>query len=396
MPKAEKAGPQVRNSPEKGSEKHSEKRSVALAPKPREQREAKPIVSRPLKESDTAPQSGGASSQKTHRSRRKHHGSHARPEWERGSAPSQSEAVNPVAWIIGGSVFGLAIVGVGAWLVIGSLDDKKSSDDEDAIQSSVGLAAPVLLPEDQMTPEEKRKQKEISDTVKTGTNFLTDGGEVVKKFLNATSSAELEPLVRTPEVTVPRMREWYATHEWKPPGVKTIAYGRGVSVQGVMGTMSVRLNDYTVKSVALENTPAGYLVDWESWVAWSSMDWEKLFEKRPAEPVEVRVTCSLDNYYNREFDDDSQWVAVKLAHPNSERTIYGYVARDSTSLMRMLADLQTNKTMTATIKLHYPKNPVADNQVIISDYIQMGWVRPTAEEGVPADREKVSPNTPDE
>lgn len=301
-----------------------------------------------------------------------------------------------MAWIIGGSLFSLAVVAVGAWLVIGSLDDKKSSDDDDAMRSSAGLASPILLPEDQMTPEEKRKQKVISDTVKTGANFLTDGGEVVKKFLNAASSADLESLVRTPEVTVPRMRAWYATHEWKPPGVKTVACGGGVSVHGVIGMMSVRLNDYSVKSVALESTPAGYLVDWESWVAWSSMDWDKLFEKRPTEPVEVRVTCSLDSYYNREFDDDSQWIAVKLTHPISERPIYGYIATDSTSLMGMLADLQSNAAMTATIKVHYLKNSVADNQVVISEYIQMGWVNPSVDEAASADKEKISPNMPDE
>lgn len=396
MPKEGKAGPAVRHSLVKGPEKHSEKSPVALVPKPRDQRETKSIVSRPLKDSDTLPQSGGASEHKKHLSRRKHHGAHARPEWERNTAPSPSGDANPVAWIIGGSLFGLGVVGVGAWLVIGSLADEKSADADDAEHPSVGLATPILLPVDQMTPEEKKRQKQISDTVKTGTNFITDGGEVVKKFLNATSSAELEALVRTPEVTVPRMRAWYARHQWKPPGAETVAYGGSASVQGVMGMMSVRLNDYSVKSVALENTPAGYLVDWESWVAWSSMDWDELFEKRPTEPVEVRVTCSLDTYYNRDFNDDTEWVAVRLIHPASERTIYGYIARDSTSLMRMLVDLQSNQTLVATLKVHYLENSASDNQVVISDYLQMGWVRPSAAEGVPAVKEKASPNTPDE
>jgi hypothetical protein len=391
IPKAEKAVEPLRRSSGNGSNESPK----ALAIKPRDQKETKPIAYRPLKESDTLSTSGGSSSQTNHRSSREKQGPRAVPDWESDaaqekSAPSKSEDANPLAWIVGGSLVGLSVVGIGAWLVMDSLDEKKSADDDVAILPSIAKTIPILQPEDQMTPEEKRTQKEISDTVKAGTRFLTHGGEVVKKFLNAKSSSELEPLVRTPEVTVPRMRAWYATHEWKPPGAQTVAYGGGISVKGLMGMMSVRLNDFSVAQVALENTPSGYLIDWESWVAWSSMDWDKLIEKRPTEPVEVRVTCSFDSYYNREFNDDSQWIAVKLLHPDSERTIYGYIAKDSTFLKRMRGDLRSKGTMMATIKVRYLKNSVADNQVVICEYIQMGWVRPTA------DKNKVSPNTPDE
>ena len=55
-----------------------------------------------------------------------------------------------------------------------------------------------------------------------------------------------------------------------------------------------------------------------------------------------------------------------------------------------LLEFESASEMMATIKVRYLKNSVADNQVVISEYLQMGWVRPTA------DKNKVSPNTPDE
>ena len=348
-------------------------------------------------EKDTLPTANEApstsSSTGQRRVRRKKQKSQASPDWERKSTVARSNSGNPLLWIVGGALLGLIVVGVGAWVMLGSKDEKKSSDDI-VILSPVRPVAPILLPEDQMTAEEKRRQKQILDTVKTRNSFLGDGAEVVKKFLNAKTPAELESLVRTPAVTVPRMRAWYATHEWKPPGVKDVAYRGDVRVQGVIGMMVVRLNDFSVKPVVLENTPGGYLVDWESWVAWSSMDWEDLFEKRPTEPVEVRVHCSLDNYYNREFNDDSKWVSVRLAHPTSERTIYGYIAKDSPSMMVLLADIRNMERLATIIKVHYPENSVANNQVVISEYLLKGWVRPSAAEGESAIKKKVSIPTP--
>ena len=102
----------------------------------------------------------------------------------------------------------------------------------------------------------------------------------------------------------------------------------------------------------------------------------------------------MDNYYNREFNDDSKWVSVRLAHPTSERTIYGYIAKDSPSMMVLLADIRNMERLATIIKVHYPENSVANNQVVISEYLLKGWVRPSAAEGESAIKKKVSIPTP--
>ena len=394
IPGIEKADPATSHSPEKTPK--------TLVPKPRDLKESKPIVSRPLSEKDAVSPSSAAASEKRRKGRRKKMNNPAGLDWDSDKAVTKSDAKpeegGAMAWIVGGSLLGLTVVGIGVWLIVDNLDKKGSADDGVATPSSLGLPEPILLTEDEMTDDEKKRQQEIADSVKTGMSVLTNAEVVVKKFLNATTSAELEDLVRTPDVTIPRMRAWYAAKKWVPPGAKDVGYGGRVTVKGVMASMTVRLNDYSVKQIVLEKTPSGYLVDWESWVAWSSMDWDSLFEKRPTDPVEVRVHCTVDSYYNRLFNDDTKWTAVRLEHPFSDRAIYGYIDKGSLTLMQMLADLRQGSMIATTIKIQYPKDSVAKNQVIISEYIQNSWVRTNnnnnTDKQEAKDEKKTDPNTP--
>ena len=76
----------------------------------------------------------------------------------------------------------------------------------------------------------------------------------------------------------------------------------------------------------------------ESWVAWTSVNWEELFDLRPTDPVEVRVLCKRVNYYNRVFDDSTKWFAVRLSHPDSDKSIYGYIDTELPQFHRFIAD----------------------------------------------------------
>jgi len=374
-----------------GATHRSEKRSAQklIRTEPREEKESKPIVSRPLMVSDTLPMEPGETVQKKRRSHRKQKSSQATPDWESQRESTHSESGgDSLMWVVGGSLLGLTIVGIVVWLVLGSTRSESTDAESAGNTASAVKASPVLLTEDEMTPEEKKRQKEIADSVKTGMNVMAKTEKIIKKFLTAKTAAELEPLVRNPEVSIPRMRAWYKIHPWTPPGVKKIACGGKVRINGTIVSMAVRLNDYSIKRIILEKTPSGYLIDWESWVAWSSMDWDTLFEKRPTEPVEVRVRCIRDHYYNRLFKDDSKWVAVRLVSPNSDRSLYGYIDKEDPSLMRMLAEFRGGRAIAAILKIKYPENSVSKNQVIICEYIQNGWVIPSKEKDADEKKEE--------
>ena len=63
-------------------------------------------------------------------------------------------------------------------------------------------------------------------------------------------------------------------------------------------------------------------------------------------------------------------------------------------MMVLLADIRNMRKLGATIKVHYPANSVANNQVVISEYLEKGWVRLSAAEGESAIKKKVSIPTP--
>jgi uncharacterized Zn finger protein (UPF0148 family) len=296
------------------------------------------------------------------------------PSWEN-QPTSSSDGGNLMVWIVGGGMIGLIALGVGIWLMSGDVQPESSR--------SFPLVGSKINNQTEkskltLTEEEKLKEQEILDAVDMSADVLVESEKVVRAFLNAEKASDLESLVRTPDVTIPRMREWYARHEWTPPGVKDVGVGGGMSIKGKMASIGVRLNDFTRSLIALERSPRGYLVDWESWVAWCEMDWADLFKKRPTQLVKVRAVASLDSYYNREFRDDTKWLAVRLVYPKADRSIYGYIDKQSSILTSLIGDLRGGRSVPVTLKIRYLENSVADNQVVIEEYVQNGWVRPVA------------------
>jgi len=393
-------------------------RKNPLAIQPRGKKESKPIVARPFGVANSQPAKAAHETtssaeadtpiqtrKPTHRSKptdtnnssrkryKKQRSTESEPSWDTRASSTNTGDGGGMPWIIGGSLLGLVVVGVGAWLVLGTQPPSKNAEQSKTSRKlSTWDNFKASNPDIELTEEDKKLQQEIQESVNSGMNVLQESEKVVRAFLTAKSAEDLEGLVRTPEVTVPRMKKWYTKHEWSPPGAKVVGYGGGVTVKGVMASMSVRVDDYTIKHIAVERTPKGYLVDWESWVAWAEMDWEDLFKKKPTELVEVRVICSKDSYYNRLFSDDKKWLAVKMTHTEADRSIYGYIESQTSTLTTLMGDLKSGRPVPVTIKIRYPKGSIADNQVIIEEYVQNGWVRQPKDSPKPVPSKEAFPS----
>lgn len=353
-----------------------------------------PITDRPIKKAGTlTPVSVEGSAGAHEEQYPRHHHKFAAPSWEQESSPAESHSSSSLAWVVFGSLGGLVVVALASWLVLDIVDLEGESKPERRSARAAQAAEAAKESPEKMTAEEQKVQKEIEGVIDAGMVALMEAESVVRSFLTAETVEDLEGLVRTPEVTIPRLREWYQTHVWQPPGAKTIGYGGGVSVKGAMASFSVKLDDYSVKPIAVERTPEGYLVDWESWVAWSEIAWEELFKKRPTQLTEVRVSCEKDSYYNRLFNDDSKWLAVRMESPGKDRSIYGYIDTGTTTLTSLLGDLKSGHSIPVTIKIRYPEGSIADDQVIIEEYIQHGWVRPPKENREPASSDENTPTS---
>ena len=282
------------------------------------------------------------------------------PAWEQDRPAAASEPISALTWILSGSLLGVSIVVVSIWLMVQSIDDDIRDDASDAIAEPQKDISSI----DTRQAEESRMMKESK--------------KVVVEFLEAKTEADVEGLIRTPEVSTPRMRAWYDRDPWVTPGVRVVGHNNSIIINGDTITMDVQLDNFDIKKIALVKTAAGYKVDWESWVAWSSVDWPELFDLRPTDPVEVRVLCQRVNYYNRVFNDSTKWFAVRLSHPDSDKSIYGYIDSELPQFHRFITDLVREKEVSATLKIRYPQNSPVGNQVSIIEHIQSGWVRPAA------------------
>ena len=335
-----------------------------------------PIVSRALTINDRA--RSDISHEKGNKVKRRRSRSAHGMEWEKSRRVIRRDASSGLLWILGVCLSGMTVAGIGAWLLFQGM---RVDDVRDVTVSSEEL--PVARGGDV-----RGDSKEFEKSFKTRLSVLKDVEVVVEKFLNAASIEEAALHVRSPEVTVPRMHQWYKDEPWRVLGVQDIAVNDRLSIKGDIVFLLVRLNDYSLRGIALEKDGSVYKVDWESWVAWSSMPWKELFEKKPEEPIEVRVTCSRDYYYNRFFSDETKWQVFKLNHPLEGKVLYGYVDKHSPELMKAMNRVDSRVSASMILKIRFPKDSIANNQVEIVEYIENGWVR------LEASKDSITPDRP--
>ena len=79
---------------------------------------------------------------------------------------------------------------------------------------------------------------------------------------------------------------------------------------------------------ALERTSEGYLVDWEYSEGYGEMSFAELAEKRPAQPVLLRVHLSETSYFADGFDE-ATYRAFNMVDPFKQQTLLVFVPRHS-------------------------------------------------------------------
>ena len=128
-----------------------------------------------------------------------------------------------------------------------------------------------------------------------------------------------------------------------------------------------------MRQMAVEETADGYRIDWQSWVGWSELPWSEIRDLRPVEPKVFRVIASNGDYFNFGFADDRAWRCYKLDAPDGEHLLYGYVERGS-ELDGKLTPVGGETARSLTLRLRYPKDAPAPDQVIIDSILANGWV----------------------
>jgi hypothetical protein len=202
---------------------------------------------------------------------------------------------------------------------------------------------------------------------------LAEAEPLAEKFLAATSVDELLPLVRHPEITGPRMAEYYPDGKVDAPGLAQFNPTAQVSLLGNLRSIMVVTKDYDTKRLAVTETPGAMKVDWEAWVGWSEMPWDGFRKMKPVDAQVFRVTLSPVEYYNFAFSDDRRWQSYRLESPDREHSIYGYAEKGS-PLDQRLRPNADEKSLPLMLSLKFPEGATADDQVEITRFVNDGWV----------------------
>ena len=202
---------------------------------------------------------------------------------------------------------------------------------------------------------------------------------VIQKFFSESNISALGAQVRHPDITMPRMREYY--QKYTKQSFSLLAKDARVFFDSDSPFVSVKIVDLKspYRHVVLKLTEDGYRIDWESLVAWSEIDWEELIRERPSEEKIVRVICSKEVYYSGEYSDDDEWLCLKLEHRQSSEIIYGYILKESFTDAGLVHLLLAHEFLKMTLKIRYPEKIISKNQVVITEVMHVEWFDKTDE-----------------
>ena len=87
----------------------------------------------------------------------------------------------------------------------------------------------------------------------------------------------------------------------------------------------------------------------------------------------VRLYVSNDDFYAGHFDDQEQWLCIKLRHPSLQQPIYGYCKKDSPVAMRIREELEAVDKETALILSLSAREEYGAAKVHIDGVLATGW-----------------------
>ncbi len=207
---------------------------------------------------------------------------------------------------------------------------------------------------------------------------------VIEKFLSADTVEARAAWVRHPEATRPRMEAWHADGRPLRPLTleKFLPRANESTVDGSSFIIrSVEIKGQGVKAIAVEETPEGLRVDWESFAFWADPPWAEFLATTPETAADYRVSVAPDDYFNHAYADSEKFFCFKLIDPENQEHVWGYCPLDSeigqalNSLVRRYRRAGTRRPK-AILRLRFEEAGRNHKQVLIESVVQDGWILP--------------------
>lgn len=294
------------------------------------------------------------------------------PDWEDGEM-AKTKTTMPWAFVI-------SMIMLGALLITGGMKFLQKPSSGNVVGESLVAQANSMLSEEnarlkEMSAGAAEEEDQVRKMIDSFDRF--DPAKIkaaIQQFLSATTLEEKMKASRAIEGIEERMKNYYGAEDPKDEGFRSIDHTNLV-YRGNFVSTSVRLNDFLDYPLVVERLGEDdYRVDWESWVGYCEKKAGELIVLKPTKPVLVRVITTHENYYNYSFSDDEKWISLKLAFRDEDRTLWGYAERDSNIGTALRVYRQEVQSRPLILRIKYPENSRANDQVIIHELISDGWV----------------------
>ncbi len=211
---------------------------------------------------------------------------------------------------------------------------------------------------------------------------ITAATAAAQQYLAVKNIEELLPLIQNREALEKRVRFYYTEGEGRnklpmPPFTLAPA-DRQIFVHAIQSVViSYETPGQVPRAVAVrQETDGRWLIDWPSAAALNEVPLTTFRSERHTQPRLFRVLATRDDYYNRSFPSDADWVCLRLEDATQEHHFFAYARRGTEAAQKAL-DSRLPKRGTGTpitVRLRFPPLSPSDDQVEITELIRLGWV----------------------
>lgn len=221
-------------------------------------------------------------------------------------------------------------------------------------------------------------------------DFRDEVWMTVQKFCASSSPEAFLPLLRDPERVGPLLKRFYnSENPWIPLPLARRPDLTELEVHRNFVVFALPLNDFGTRPIALEKTPAGFRIDWESFVGYSDLSWSELRRTRPRHPVLLRAVIKPSDYFNLDFQSAGSHRCYQISDLNSDHVLYGYITIGSDAELQIRKILLNTDRVNAVLRVRYPQNSTNDRQLEITEVLEKGWI--FREDDIPETPLEVSP-----
>ena len=206
-------------------------------------------------------------------------------------------------------------------------------------------------------------------------DFRDQVWQVVQQFCAASTPDALLPLIREPERVGPHIKNYY--NSGNPVAPIALAPRPDLSdleVHRNFVVFNLPLADFGARPIALEQTPGGFRVDWESFTGYSELSWAELRLTRPRHPVLLRAILKPSDYMNLDFPSAATHRCYQISDLHSDHVLYGYVPVGSDIELQIQKILLDAPQVNAVIRVRYPEHSTNDRQLEITEVLEKGWI----------------------